>query len=37
MGMEIIIVLSGEFIDAVFSILSLNLIRVIYGIVHSDI
>ncbi|CAD8159048.1 unnamed protein product [Paramecium octaurelia] len=37
MGMEIIIVLSGEFLDAVFSILSLNLIRVIYGIMHSDI
>ncbi|CAD8049912.1 unnamed protein product [Paramecium sonneborni] len=37
MGMEIIIVLSGEFLDAIFSVLSLNLIRVIYGIIHSEI
>lgn len=37
MGMEIIIVLSGEFVDAVFSILSLNLIRVFYGMMHSEI
>lgn len=37
MGIEIIIVLSGEFVDAVISVLSLNLLRMVYGIIHSPI